>query len=267
VAGGGWWRDAWRRWFAGAAGDGVGDDRATTALFKRGWRHTELKFAGTVTQSRMRTFRPHQLLVPYTRTMMAALLLQPQARSIGMVGLGGGSQAKFIHRHLPAARLEVAENLPAVVAMRRRFRIPDDDARLQVFLEDGERFLRERQGRYDLLLVDAYDPQGIPPALSTQSWYDDCRAALAPGGVLASNLFCTDAQRHVRKLERSFGRGHVLVLQEPRMSNRVAFAWRGEAVPGDPATVQSALAALPRAVRRELAPEFAALAAALRQPR
>lgn len=258
-------RRGWSRWLP--LPDADGESTGASTLFKRGWRHTELKFAGTVTQSRMLTFRPHHLLVPYTRTMMAALLLQPGAARIGMVGLGGGSQVKFCRRYLPGVRLEVVENNPDVVAMRPRFRIPDDDACLQVFVEDGVNFPGTRPGRYDLLLVDAYDPQGIPPALSTQRWYDDCRDALAPGGALATNLFCADAQRHVDRLQRSFGKRRVVVLQAPKMSNRVAFAWTGDAVPRDPDALQAALARLPTRLRKALSPEFTALAEALRDHR
>ena len=56
-----------------------------------------------VTQSRMRAGAPDELVVDYTRTMLGALLLHPAPRRIGMVGLGGGSQAKFCLRHLPQA--------------------------------------------------------------------------------------------------------------------------------------------------------------------
>lgn len=260
----------WRRWLpawlAGPDATPPGDGKAGSTLatvLQRGWRHTELKFAGSVTQSRMRTFQPQHLLVPYTRTMMASLLFRPRPQRIGMIGLGGGSQAKFCHRHLPATRVEIVENNPEVVAIRRRFPIPDDDARLQVFLDDGERFLRERRGRYDILLVDAYDPQGIPPPLSTQRWYDDCRDALAPDGVMAANLFCADAERHLEKLRRSFGKQRVLVLQETRMSNRVAFAWVGDPLPEGAIDVDRVTAPLPPKLRRELASEFATVAAAL----
>lgn len=263
----------WRRWLpAWLARTGVdGPDETGTehpaAMLVRGLRHTELKFAGSVTQSRMRTLQPHHLLVPYTRTMMASLLFRPRPQLIGMIGLGGGSQAKFCHRYLPETKLEIAENNPEVVAMRRRFRIPDDDARLQVFLDDGQQFLGERKGRYDILLVDAYDPRGIPPALSTQRWYDQCRDALTADGVMAANLFCADADRHVEKLRRSFGSARVVVLQEARMSNRVAFAWRGEPLPDGDIDAAAATAPLPRRLRRELAPEFAALARALTRER
>jgi spermidine synthase len=252
--------DGWRGWLArwlGTAGQ-----RARGAWIERGWRVTELKFTGNVTQSRMRTWRPFHLLVPYTRTMMAALLWRPEARLVCMVGLGGGSQATFCHRYLPSLRLEVVESEAEVIAMRRRFRIPDDDERLQVFHADGAGFLRERRGRYEVLLVDAYDPHGIPPALSTQRWYDDCRDALADGGVMATNLFDTDVGKHVERLRRSFGRRRVLVLKEPGMSNHVAFAWRGD--PFGARGVDEAMAALPAGFRRQLAPELARVAEALR---
>jgi spermidine synthase len=237
------------------------------AWVERGLRNTELKFTGNVTQSRMRTWQPYRLLVPYTRTMMAALLWRPDAGLAAMVGLGGGSQAKFCHRYLPSMRLEVVESEAEVIAMRRRFRIPDDDARLQVFHDDGAHFLRARPGRYDVLLVDAYDPQGIPPALSTQRWYDDCRAALAPGGVMATNLFSTDIERHIERLRHSFGRRRVLLLKEPRMSNHVAFVWTGDPFHGGVADIARHEAMLPAAFRRELAPELARVTRALREMR
>lgn len=252
--GGGSWRGRIARWIGGGIASPAG------AWIERGWRHTELKFAGSVTQSRMQTWRPQHLLVPYTRTMMAALLLQPDPRRVCLVGLGGGSQAKFCRRHLPAARVEAVESDAGVLAMRRRFHIPDDDVRLQVFHDDGARFLRGRRGRYDLLLVDAYDPRGIPPALSTQQWYDDCRDALATGGALSTNLFCADADAHVAKLRRSFGRDRVLVLRETRMSNHVAFAWTGD---GPARDADALVAAVPASARRALAPELARVAAAL----
>jgi len=48
---------------------------------RRNWRYTSLQFEGSVTQSRMLTWWPGRLLVGYTRTMLAALLWQPQPRA------------------------------------------------------------------------------------------------------------------------------------------------------------------------------------------
>ena len=264
VATTGGWRAWFVRWFGGIrAAEGAHGQ----AFIKRGWRHTELKFTGNVTQSRMRTFQPDHLLVDYTRTMMGCLLLRPDARMVGMIGLGGGSQAKFCHRHLPGVQVEAVEKDAGVLAMRRAFRIPDDDARLQVFHDDAARFLRKRRGRYDILLVDGYDANGIPDALSSQRWYDDCRDALAPDGVMAGNLFCADAAKHVARLRRSFGHGNVLVLEEKRQSNRVAFAWVGQPMPDGDVDVRARVASLPAGVRGALARVFDDVADAWRSRR
>jgi spermidine synthase len=151
-----------------------------------------LHFTIGETQSSMRCDRPDELQIDYTRTMMGFLLLQPAPREILMIGLGGGSMAKFCHRHLASARVTVVENNPAVIELRREFRIPDDDERLSVIAADGAAFLREFDGGADALLVDAFDEGGQPPALCSQAFYDDCRRALAPGGVLVVNLHVDD---------------------------------------------------------------------------
>lgn len=234
---------------------------ARRPFIHRRWNTTELQFAHGVSQSRMLTFAPDKLLIDYTRTMLGALVLVPQPRIIGMVGLGGGSQAKFCYRHMPDARIEVVENNPHVLALRRKFRIPDDDARFRVILDDGARLVQARRGHYDLLLVDGYDENGIPDALSTQRFYDDCRAALTGSGAMAINLYCDDAQRHIDRLHRSFGRHRVMVLEEAHQSNRVALAWVGNPAPdGTPM-------ALSAAVERDLAAVFDRVRATRRRHR
>ena len=130
---------------------------------------------------------PSRLCVDYTRTMMGFFLLQPAPRHIGMVGLGGGSLVRFCDRHLPTARITVAEINPNVIALRREFQIPDDDARLRVVHADGAAWVAAQARVFDALLIDGFDLKGQPPALCSSAFYDDCAAALAPGGVLAVN--------------------------------------------------------------------------------
>lgn len=197
------------------------------------WRIAELRFAEGVAQSRMSRWAPDRLLVDYTRSMLGVLALVPRPASIGMVGLGGGSQAKFIHRHLPGSTLEAIENHPEVIALRRRFRIPDDDIRFRVVEADAAELLKARIGAYDLLLVDGYDASGIPAALSTQRFYNDSRASLRAGGALAVNLYDTAHAEHLHRLRIAFGAANVVVVEEARQSNRVAFAWVPPLAPAD----------------------------------
>ena len=233
------WERLWSRWMAPRP-------RGSAWVLSR-WRTAELRFAEGVAQSRMSRWAPDRLVVDYTRSMLGALALVPRPAAIGMVGLGGGSQAKFIHRHLPDTRLEAIENNPDVIALRRRFKVPDDDARFRVTEADAAQLLKQRGGAWDLLLVDGYDASGIPEALSTQRFYNDCRASLRPGGAMAVNLYDTAHAEHLHRIRFAFGAGHVVVVDEPRQSNRVAFAW---VAPLGPADVPPALTP---AGRRELA--------------
>lgn len=267
--GAGWSGDWWRRWverMRGRTGAGTAQPGLARPFVRRGWRYTSLQFNRADAQSRMLRFQPDRLLVDYTRTMMGALLFNPRPARIGMIGLGGGSQVKFCHRHLPHSSIEVVENNPGVLALRRRFKVPRDDARLRVVLGDGAQWVRENPGRFDLLLVDGYDEGGIPAALSTQRYYRDCRNALASGGVLASNLYCADAGLHIERLRRAFD-GRVLVLEEAQQSNRVAFAWLGDPLPPGPVDPAVALAELSPGARDQLSQVLARVAAAFARQR
>jgi len=216
-----------------------------------------LHFSHGEVQSSMRLDRPDELQVDYTRTMMGFLLLQPQPRSIAMVGLGGGSLAKFCHRHLAAARLTVVEINPQVIALRGQFRIPEDDERLSVLAEDGAQWVREARG-LDVLLVDGFDAGGQPPALCSQAFYDGCFRALAPGGVLVANLH-HDHPEHLQFLERigqAFS-GNAMQVVSREKGNCVVFAGRRR-----PVTLQALrglawAAVLAPAAQRELRGEFA----------
>jgi spermidine synthase len=193
-----------------------------------------LHFTIGETQSSMRADRPDELQIDYTRTMMGFLLLQPAPREILMIGLGGGSLAKFCHRHLPAARITVVENNPAVIELRREFRIPDDDERLSVIAADGAAFLREFEGGVDVLLVDAFDEAGQPTALCTLEFYRDCRRALAPSGVLVANLHVDDTEHELRthRIASAFA-GNAMQVVASRQANCIVFA-----VQGGPVTIE-----------------------------
>jgi spermidine synthase len=80
---------------------------------------------------------PHALALEYTRTMMGFLLFNPEPQNIAMLGLGGGSLAKFCYRYLPQSRIQVVEINPQVIALRDEFHVPPDDKRFGVVRGDG----------------------------------------------------------------------------------------------------------------------------------
>ncbi|MEO5660206.1 MAG: transferase [Polaromonas sp.] len=208
-------------------------------------------------QSRMLTHHPWRLEVDYTRTMMGFLLFQPAPARIGMIGLGGGSIAKFCYRYLPASSMTVLEINPHVIALRHAFQVPDDDARFQVIAADGALYLHTQAPQYEVLLVDGFDRDGQSAALCTQRFYDDCHAALPIGGVLVVNLHYDhpDYPLLFERISRSFSANAVQIISAEK-SNSIVFARKGRLISPRSLSLTSSLAALADAARAELKPEL-----------
>lgn len=220
-----------------------------------------LHFTQGELQSRMLAGNPWRLEVDYTRTMMGFLLFDPAPARIGMIGLGGGSIAKFCHRFLPASHMTVIENNPHVIALRHDFQVPDDDERFEVIAADGALHLQVGSPQYEVLLVDGFDHQGQPAALCSQAFYDDCLAALAPGGLLVVNLHYDhpDYPLLVERIGRSFGGNAVDVISSEK-SNGIVFAAKGAPLLSRHLSVSGSLAGLDKGACLELRAELARLA-------
>ena len=161
--------------------------------------------------------------------MMAFLLFAEGPRRVLMVGLGGGSLAKFIYHRLPAARLEVIEVNPRVVAIARSsFCVPADDERFSVRIGDGAQWLARRdEPGADAIVVDGYDGASQVAELSTQVFYEDCGRRLAPGGALVVNLWGSDRRfgEYLQRIEAAFPDA-TLCLPAERPGNIIAFGFR-----------------------------------------
>lgn len=187
----------------------VSDTTLPSPVVEQDGESVILSFDEVSVQSRMRLDDPIALDLDYSRVMMAFLLLQPQPESILMIGLGGGSLAKYCHRHLPQARITVVEINPEVIAARETFQVPADGERFSVVQGDGAAFLASTpRDSYDVILVDGFGPDGEQPEeLCSLAFYKACRAALRPSGVLMVNLQDQEPQcsRLIGRIWQMFG--------------------------------------------------------------
>lgn len=188
-----------------------------------------LHIGGDAIQSGLRIDEPDRLELDYVRAMMAFLLFHPRPRQVLMVGLGGGSMARFVHQRMHETRVTVVEINPEVLAVAREFfHFPEDDARLEVVIGDGAEIVPRRAARADVLVVDGFEDGETPEALCTQSFYDAAFASLRDGGVMVVN-FMADARKmdaYLARIEKAFGRYPTLLLAEEK-DNLIAFAVRG----------------------------------------
>jgi spermidine synthase len=194
-----------------------------------------LHFGSHWIQGAMRVARPWALELDYTREMMAALLLRPDAgwpRSVLLIGLGAASLTKFLHRHRPEARLTVVEIEPEVVAVARlHFKLPEEDERLRVLLDDGAAFVAATRQRFDLILVDGFDENARTGMLDTLPFYLNCKTRLSDSGLLVTNLLSKSkgVRRSMERIEEAFD-GRAVAFPSCDSGNVVAFAATGAPV-------------------------------------
>lgn len=189
-----------------------------------------MQFAGSASvQSSMSLLNPYSLDLEYTRLMMGFLLFDSGPRRLLMIGLGGGSLPKFCHRYLTKTSIDVVEIDPDVIALRDDFHVPPDDARFRVIAADGRNYLQADPDPVDVLLIDAYDGQGMPTALCEQTFFEDCLATLLPDGILVVNLHLESVSYPVclAHLREVFGTSLFEVIDDD-MTNSIVFACNGE---------------------------------------
>lgn len=184
-----------------------------------------LHFGTLPRQSVMSLDEPDRLALPYIRAMLSALIFQSQPKNILLLGLGGGSLAKFLLRHFLDCQLHVIEYRQRVVRVAHDyFGLPEDE-RLTIQLGDAKEalsdLLRTHAGVFDLALVDVYDHIGMEPSVNTADFMEDCAAVLNPRGVLSINLWGTQAavfSQSVKLLRQNFP-GRLYELTVPNRGN------------------------------------------------
>lgn len=151
-----------------------------------------LHFGSEWIQGAMRIKKPFDLEIEYTRDMMAWEQHISEPGHIVQLGLGAASLTKYCWKHYPKAKITAIEINPAVVNCARQFfKLPADDGRLRVLIEDAGSWVADIHQRHccDVLQADLYDAQARGPVYDSVEFYTLCRKTLRPGGVITVNVF------------------------------------------------------------------------------
>jgi len=174
-----------------------------------------LRFARDgIEQSAVRLGDPLYLEFTYTRALMGAFAIAKKEPRVLVVGLGGGTVPMLLRRVMPRAEIDVAELDPRVAAVAQAYLgfVPDDA--LRVHLGDGRAYLASHEGPWDVIVLDAYGADAIPYALATREFLELVRRRLAPGGLVAANVWSEAANplypAMLRTYEAVFPRVHVI---------------------------------------------------------
>ena len=192
---------------------------------------------------------PDEMVFGYTRMMMSALFIKPDPQRVLIVGLGGGTLSRALGKVLPDAVIDTVEIDPAIVKVAETYFGYRQTSSQRVFLGDGRAFIEKVHrdgGRYDLILLDAFDVDYIPPHLLTREFLQHVRAILSDDGVLAANTFSESRKYHEESVTYASVFGPLFNL---RHGNRVILATRSGTLP-DAAELRANAAALAPALAR-----------------
>lgn len=182
-------------------------------------------------QSAIRLEAPHALELEYVQQMTAWLLFLHAPAQIALLGLGGGSLARWNLRHLRQSRLVAIEHNHAVIlAAKSMFGLPAEGPRFEIVHQDALEWVQAaRPATYGVVQVDLYDSKADGPVLDSVDFYRATRRLLPDsGGLVAVNLF-----GRPRALKQSFAHlkiafdDRVRLMAPIRAGNRVALCFHG----------------------------------------
>lgn len=191
-----------------------------------------LHFNQDAVQSAMLKDNPDALALGYTKTMMGFLFFQPHPQRIAMIGLGGGSLAKYCLKYLPEAHFTAIEINPKVISLRDKFSIPADSKNFQVICANGADYVQDHHQKVDVLLIDGFKSHGQPESLSNHEFYKNCYAKLSDNGIMVVNLVEDREYQYIytARIRKCFN-DRVLLINAESRGNKIAFAFKSENFP------------------------------------
>ncbi len=189
-------------------------------------------------QSQIDLGAPHELQLRYSRAMFASLLFREKQERVLIVGLGGGGMVRFLNHALPETHVDAVEIDPEVVRIAAEFFGTTGTERTSIHTADAFDFLREPNGPYDVIYMDAFLR---PPAeltvedktqrLKTEAFLRNIQQRLVPGGLVAFNLIEADKSTaaDLAAIRSSFPA--VRVFPVPETGNLVVMGLTQESVP------------------------------------
>ncbi len=116
------------------------------------------------------------------------MAVHPHVKKVLIIGGGDGGVAREYTAYPEIEEIDVVEPDEQFVEVCREY-FPEaakgfEDPRVQVFHQDGLRFLRGRSDEYDIIINDATDPFGHTEGLFTKEFYGSCFKALKADGIM-----------------------------------------------------------------------------------
>lgn len=133
-----------------------------------------------------------------------------EIKSVLVIGAGDGGTVRELTRYSTIESIDMVEIDKLVVDVCREY-LPQtacqlDDPRVQLYFEDGLKFIRSKENTYDLIIVDSTDPFGPGEGLFTREFYGNCFKALKEDGILVNQHESPYYDEYAKSMQRAHKR-------------------------------------------------------------
>lgn len=154
------------------------------------------------------------------------MCVHPNPRNVLVIGGGDGGTVREVLRYDSVETIDLVEIDEEVVTACKEY-LPQtasglDDPRVTCYYEDGLKYIRRVEDKYDVIIVDSTDPFGPGEGLFTKEFYGNCYKALHDDGIMVnqheSPFYEDDAyamQRAHKRIRESFPISKVYQLHIP----------------------------------------------------
>lgn len=139
-----------------------------------------------------------------------AMSTNPDIKNILVIGAGDGGTVRELTRYNNITNIDMVEIDELVVRASQEF-LPFtanklEDPRVNLYFEDGIKFICGKENLYDLIIVDSTDPIGPGEGLFTKEFYTDCFNALTDKGILINQCESPYYPNNATEMRRSFSK-------------------------------------------------------------
>jgi len=134
----------------------------------------------------------------------------PKIENVLVIGAGDGGTVRELVRYDSVKRIDMVEIDKLVVDVCKEY-FPNstsglDDPRVNLYFEDGLKFISDKENEYDLIIVDSTDPIGPGEGLFTSEFYGNCYKALRKDGILVNQHESPFYPEYARQMQRAHKR-------------------------------------------------------------
>jgi spermidine synthase len=180
-------------------------------------------------QSVVKVGDPAHLELPYAPVAFTSLALCRGPERVLVVGHGAGTLPMFLRHYFPEATIDSVDIDPEVVFVAKEFFGFREDPRMGAIVADGRAFIEQTREPYDVIFLDAFGGDSLPPELTTQEFLRAVRRAVRPSGVVVGNIWGRHSNRLYDSMVRTYqevfddlyiltvqGAGNMILLALPR---------------------------------------------------